>query len=325
MTTGWKTLTKADLKPFDDKQSAIVLQAMQLGATGRISSRGHAIIRTGSGDQSGATMSVARSANGSTGANSMATFRRLFGPEAVDALNNPKEPAVAAGKSKTPPKSQGKDEVLYCRNKKCIRVFVTEGARYEHEKKHPFRCDALVDDAVCGVLYDESRFLGAHKRRAHGIEGQAESSIYRRERQAQAEQTLATEHEQVAEERREAYSTATERSLQRGLEQSAAGETADLGDFTEYVVEPRATPKLDQLPPAAPFEDKVVEDAIRDAKTDDSNLWKIVEIRKILGVDPAVERLEIVNTELHEENEKLRKQIGELQAKLDLIKEAFGV
>lgn len=52
----FKTLTLRDLRNFDEEPRALILDAMEAGCTGRISSKGHAILR----NAGGGTMSVSR-------------------------------------------------------------------------------------------------------------------------------------------------------------------------------------------------------------------------------------------------------------------------
>ena len=51
----YRKLTKKDLRGFDDDAQAVILAAMDRGATGRVSRRGHCLLRNSSGDSMSVT------------------------------------------------------------------------------------------------------------------------------------------------------------------------------------------------------------------------------------------------------------------------------
>lgn len=51
----WGRLTKKDLRGFDDDAQAAILAAVARGARGRVSRRGHAILRNSTGDSMSVT------------------------------------------------------------------------------------------------------------------------------------------------------------------------------------------------------------------------------------------------------------------------------
>ena len=122
MSKGWRTLTRSDLRTFDDNMTKAVLYAMEHGVVGRISSNGHAIIRNNSGQ----TMSVSRSAGGNRKANVANDLCRLFGAPVDDPAPRAVQPhKIAAAPSATPTDDE---PTLTCPANHCTATFVTEGA-----------------------------------------------------------------------------------------------------------------------------------------------------------------------------------------------------
>lgn len=160
MSTGWRTLTRTDLKTFDDHMTKAVLYAMENGGVGRISARGHAIIR----NTSGQTMSVSRSAGGNRKANAAADLCRLFGapvdndqPPTIDKRAHANGVAVTSG-------SGAPDEpTLECPLAVCDAVFVTEGARYSHIETQHHKCT----EPGCDYVSASRRGVAPHRRIAH--------------------------------------------------------------------------------------------------------------------------------------------------------------
>lgn len=72
----YRRMTRADLRDFDDQAIRLILEAMNQGALGRLSSRGHVILRS----PSGATCSVPAHMgdNVRTFQNVRAALRRAF-------------------------------------------------------------------------------------------------------------------------------------------------------------------------------------------------------------------------------------------------------
>lgn len=158
MSTGWRVLTRQDLKAFDDDQTKAVLYAMDNGGIGRISAKGHAIIR----NTTGQTMSVSRNGAARTKQNTAADLCRLFGAPVDDV---PARQPRALHAAPPQPETASTDEAtLACPANGCEATFVTEGARYSHvERNHPHRCDR----PGCGFATDSSRGLVTHRRIVH--------------------------------------------------------------------------------------------------------------------------------------------------------------
>lgn len=72
----YRTLTPADLRGFDKAATDLIMAAMNAGAVGKLSNRGHVILR----GPDGATTAVSRNLNQPNrgGANAKACVRRLI-------------------------------------------------------------------------------------------------------------------------------------------------------------------------------------------------------------------------------------------------------
>lgn len=151
--TKWMKLTRAELRGFDDKATELILAAMERGAVGRISTKGHCILRA----PSGATMSVSRNTGmGNRGRYNMeAEFARIFGVSEVRALPR------AVGDNETlshPLVPSGDRPMLPCPLDSCDAEFVTGGARYTHIHKEHFPCR----EPGCGKVFKEKRGEQGH-------------------------------------------------------------------------------------------------------------------------------------------------------------------
>lgn len=69
----WGRITRADLRGFGDLNISLALEAGRFGWTGRVSSKGHLIMRSPDGR---ATMSLARLEGKRAHRNNLADFRR---------------------------------------------------------------------------------------------------------------------------------------------------------------------------------------------------------------------------------------------------------
>lgn len=155
--TKWMKLTRGDLRAFDDKATELILEAMERGAVGRISTKGHCILRA----PTGATMSVSRNTgSGNRGRYNMeAEFARIFGTVEVRALpravgdNEPAHPLIPR---------QGQP-MLPCPADWCDREFVTGGARYTHVQRDHFPCK----EPGCDRVFDEARKASGHYNVVH--------------------------------------------------------------------------------------------------------------------------------------------------------------
>jgi len=78
---GFRRLSRVDLKGFSRQSQNLILMAMERGGVGRVSNKGHAILRS----PSGATMSVSRSYSQNRGwQNTEASWTRVFGSLPVE-------------------------------------------------------------------------------------------------------------------------------------------------------------------------------------------------------------------------------------------------
>lgn len=147
-------LTRLDLKAFDKRAADLVLETMEYGWLGRVSSKGHAILRAPDGQT---TMSVARDSDRSTGANARADFDRWLRtaePQTQETLSNetgsaePTSPPEQPSQAVLGPSLQGQqgstDEKRVC--SECGREFETyhglnaHGAAHRTEKHPCPRC-----------------------------------------------------------------------------------------------------------------------------------------------------------------------------------------
>lgn len=152
--TGYGELRRTDLKGFDQRSQNIVLMAMERGGVGRISSKGHAILRSPNGQ----TMSVSRNtANGNrSSANMENDFRRCFGDLPV-IENERTDGALALAPSL--PEAQDLEPTLECPLNECEAVFVTDGARYDHVQKKHSPCP---EPGCPKVFANKSKATGHH-------------------------------------------------------------------------------------------------------------------------------------------------------------------
>lgn len=161
----WKQLGQPDLRTFDDTAKKLVLKAMELGGTGRISSKGHAILRSPSGQ----TLSVARSLGRGNRSrqNTVAAFNRAFGPFEEDCEVSDSVPENTRSLSVVhdePSNGVGDEEpTLECPADGCEAVFVTEGGRYTHVTEKHDRCT----EPGCMFVAKNKTGRMAHERAVH--------------------------------------------------------------------------------------------------------------------------------------------------------------
>ena len=153
----WKTLTRSDLKAFDEDMTKFILYAMDNGGTGRVSNNGHAIIRNNSGQ----TMSVSRSSSGGSRMQNVARdITRLFGaPGTVEQPRTAGTSALAA----VPDEKSAPSEIIRCIAKGCAETFVTEGGRYAHVEQSHFRCR----EDGCNAAFTTPQGVAGHRRIVH--------------------------------------------------------------------------------------------------------------------------------------------------------------
>lgn len=173
MTTEWTTLTRKDLSGVHPTMAEIVIEAMNRGGVGRISSKGHAILRA---PESNGTMSVPPKVNrGRTLPNCQADFNRLFGGTPLLEKKEVPRTAVAAAlveaakTIKTTPSVMVKCEVTGC-----DREFPTAGALYGHVQKNHHPCP----EPGCTRAFTSAQGASLHLRRAHkGFTPERKSSV----------------------------------------------------------------------------------------------------------------------------------------------------
>lgn len=165
----WHRLTRRDLTSFDDHATSTVLAAMERGGVGRISTKGHAILRN---PKTGETMGVAPSSNKSKQVIAI-RLRKLF-PESdttpdesasTRTIPAPREPINNNTHAQVSAQDQAEatEPTLSCTNKRCDAVFVTEGARYSHvNSKH-----VVCAKPGCLASFDDNRARVAHEGIVH--------------------------------------------------------------------------------------------------------------------------------------------------------------
>jgi len=303
--TPWKKLTRADLTNFDTTATGAVLTAMDQGAVGRVTARGHATIR---GDN-GQTMSVTRDTSAPhCKQNIHADLRRLF-PEVrlngttkknqdVNMHNDLDKPF---SDTELPKATNGTlpagDVLLQCPAKGCDKEFVTAGARHAHIRDDHATCtwegaDVEHDDPSyrCDVGPDGTAFVGASKQSVAG-----HVNIHHRgarpwesrdpaKRHAAAVKGAATRARKAGKKAAGAVS----KPVANGTAQSRNTATTKSDSHTEeHRGLPMSEVKHRPTTPAA----------------------KLAAIRAILGDDPRVAQLEA--------------QVAELKAQLDLVAEVL--
>lgn len=165
----WGSLTRADLKGFDPVAIGIILGAMDRGAEGRVSRKGHAILRA----PGGGTMSVPRDTNKARQVLPL-TFRNIFGvtPEQAAAERTARDTEDPAVKARLlditeEPTPTDPDPTLECRAEGCEAVFVTEGARYTHEAGHVPCRNRHDEGQPCQRIFTTPQGESLHHKRVH--------------------------------------------------------------------------------------------------------------------------------------------------------------
>lgn len=183
MSTGWRKLTRKDLRTFDEDMTKAILYAMDCGGVGRVSNNGHAILRNNTGQ----TMSVSRSASGGSRKQNVARdLCRVFGAPVEDSKpSSDDSTAVTPPDLRQPvgphPAEQADEPKLPCPANGCDETFVTEGARYSHANTQHHVCP----EPGCGFASMKPNGVGAHRSRKHGYESTAPHKIRERERARQ--------------------------------------------------------------------------------------------------------------------------------------------
>jgi hypothetical protein len=260
-SNGYHALSRNDLRGFNEPAINLIVSAMSAGAVGRVSNKGHAILRA----PNGGTMSVSKDPTKANRGlqNQLSDFRRLFGCEPEDVKRGERVAATMTQTVREVP-AQQKPEPVMCTAKGCNKVFATEGARYSHVERDHAKCRV----PGCGFAAIDRRGEAAHYRMHH--KGDA------------AKQRLG---------------------------KPATGAAAEAKARAEAKVEPA-------VPAQAPAPAEVLSKQSEERK-------QLSRIRDILGPDPRVKdlqaRLEQCGAALQRANDR----IGELEAKLKLMKEAL--
>ena len=252
-SNGYHVLNRNDLRGFNEPAIQIIVAAMEAGAVGRVSNKGHAIIRA----PGGGTMSVSKDPTKANRGlqNQLSDFRRLFGCEPEDVKRGERVSTMTQAVKEVP--VQQKPEPVKCTAKGCNKVFATEGARYSHVERDHAKCRV----PGCGFAAIDNRGEAAHYRMHH--KGEA------------AKQRLGA----AAKKRAEAKPP-----------------------------EPAAAP--------APAPAEVLSKQSEERK-------QLSRIRDILGPDPRVKDLQRRLEQCGAALERANTRIGELEAKLKLMKEAL--
>jgi hypothetical protein len=155
----WKRLSNGDLRGFDARARELIGQAMDLGAVGRVSTKGHAILRA----PNGMTISVSRTLASSNRArqNVEAQFARAF--EGV--VPPVQEERTQGSLALVPPQRLHNEPTLECGVEGCDAVFVTEGARYSHTEKEHFKCP----EPGCGRAFASKVKRSGHVNMSHKV------------------------------------------------------------------------------------------------------------------------------------------------------------
>lgn len=280
----WRTLTRQDLRAFDEDMTKFVLYAMEQGGVGRVSNNGHCIIRNNRGQ----TMSVSRSASGGNRKQNVARdICRLFG----DPNDNPKP-----SPPKTPEKpqlmqaqpTQQTDEVVRCTVKGCTEQFVTEGARYSHIEQNHYRCR----EDGCSFVGKTPQSRALHVTRTH-------RGINPRQNRKQPRPV-------------ETVQPAPDSGLAETPEPTAE-QPAEAPAPQQPETPPAAEPDTDREQPG--WYDRVR--VVGESPTVEANR-KLLMIREVLGEDPRIAELRGQVDDLRRERDDLKAQLALIRDALAL-------
>lgn len=308
MTTDWKVLTRGDLAKFDDTATEVILTAMERGGIGRISNRGHATIRHPDGIR---TMSVTRDSSIRKAHNMRGDLRKLFPePPATQANGNSKDATMMQNDLRLPaftdvqlPEATNNlapdddDALIPCPAKKCDAVFVTDGAKYAHIRDEHATCEW----PGCDSGPNGEPFVGTTKQSVAGhVQVTHRGSKPWLLRDPAKRKDVARKATETKRRKREALAAA-----------EAAENAAEVESAT--VPAPPAKPELAPTEPkkmtAAPEHRGLPSKAVEHKPMSDAA--KLRAIRELLGEDPRIAKLEA--------------RLAELQAHLDLVREAVGL
>lgn len=162
----WGRLNRGDLRDFDDIATNVVLYAMDHGGSGRLSRRGHVILRA----PAGGTMSVPK--RGTKSQQTLeSTVRKLFGDEPTESSTT--QSISADEQIQRIQETLAANPQLSCTVPNCEAVFVTQGAWYSHlHEKHTVcpepGCNFARDNISAVKAHHRIVHLGIHPRRGTG-------------------------------------------------------------------------------------------------------------------------------------------------------------
>lgn len=325
----YRTLTGQELTVFDKESTAMVLDAMEAGVLGYVSKRSHAILRNAAGN----TMSISRkmALPNRSAQNTRAQYKRFMNDHREFLKEHPEEQPATVDEPL--PASEVDDGSWFCTL--CQLPFPLSEKDNHMTQTHPGYtfCTYQVDGVPCGALVKKNG-MGPHIRLAHKVTheeriaaGKKAAATKRanreaREKEAAEEQRQAMEvlaepfadqitDEQAAEaiERDEKEKESVSERVNRAIE-SVKEEPALITD--EQIAEELAKP----APPAEYFDPlKNVRDAV----------GIVNKIRDLIGQDPRIAELEAQIVTLTEERDAAIKSYEELEAKIALAREAFGL
>lgn len=172
--TGYHTLTRQELKGFDRTARDIILKAMERGGTGRVSSRGHAILRAPNGQTMAVSRVLRRDNRGMQ--NTLAEYRRNFCADldtaeacASETVLTPPPPPVVESEAPTAPEPVPdvkepvvpKRNTIECPAHGCDEKFATPEDAVAHANEAHYACRA------CAFWSTAPQGLSSHRRIVH--------------------------------------------------------------------------------------------------------------------------------------------------------------
>jgi hypothetical protein len=306
MSTGWKRLTRGDLAKFDDTATEVILTAMDRGGIGRISNRGHATIRHPDGVR---TMSVTADSSIRKAHNMRGDLRKLFPEPATNGATEDKDTAKESTMQENHRRPTFTDaelpqatngavaDVILCPANKCDAVFTTPGARYAHIRDLHVTCEW----PGCADGPDGTAYVGRNKQAVGGhVQVAHKGAKPWLQRDPSKRHEIAKKASATKQRNREARLAAEAAAAEKLVEATTVPVASTEPELVP--TEPRqvtATPEHRGLPSAAVTHKPMTAAA------------KLKAIREILGEDPHVAQLEA--------------RVAELQAHLDLVREAVGL
>ena len=359
----WKKLTRSDIRTFDDRSTEIVLSAMKVdGAEGRVSSRGHAILRAPNGE----TMSVSRKMShlNRGGQNIESEFGRIFG-HLLDQQEHADE-ASRASVAPAPIEHPEREVVMRpCTVEGCDQQFATDGAYFTHTRRDHSICYTCTPPVVvadeealtvhiseehvsteapsgeadekaevyscpeCGKEYEMLRFLGAHRYKAHGVQGESARAQQRRAAEAEANGAVFACPTCGAE-----FDTPQKRGVHRYKAHGwlseeprnvrARNRRAQAGTADEVEAEAAEEAAEEDEPEAELPQPPSYENATATFATELSAVVYEYVVKHLAVPADKVEQMRAIIDGLQNEVDSLTKERDDLKARLDLMREALG-